>query len=234
MYYDTVQFVMDLEERFHITLPDVDAERITTMGNLCDYLANRARLFVMSPCATASAFYKLRRSLSDYGVPASTIRPKTCVSPLLAKQQMRDVWRETGDRFGTVLPSLRWRWRLRVTFCMYAVASLSLLPFSVTVAPDSLILLIGMAAIASLLLIVGYAYADRFASVIPQRRVATVGALSRWLVDRCYLPTDRPDDEIEPWIWAEISDILCSKMDVDRASLNRDTSFVDDLFVDDL
>lgn len=228
MYYDTVQFVMDVEDRFDITLPDVDAERICTMGDLCDYLVNRARLFIASTCPSASAFYKLRQSLTDHGVARSTVRPATRLSSLLNRKQRLDTWRAIGERFGTTLPSLQWRWRLRIAYLFSAVAALSLLPTVFAVSPDSLVLVLGVAVIVSVLLIAGYVFGNRFASVIPPR-VATVGALSRWLVARCYLPTDKLDNEVEPWIWAEISEIVCSKMDVDHESLNRDTNFLTDL-----
>jgi len=196
MYYDTAQFVMDVEDRFDIAVPDVDAERICTMGDLCDYLANRAGLFLGSPCPTASAFYKTRRSLVDRGALTSTIRRTTNVSSVLTPNERLDAWRTIGDRFGTVLPSLRWRWRLRIAFCVYVVASLSLISAAFTIAPDNLIFLLSTSVISSIMLIAGYAYASRFASVIPPA-VATVGTMSRWLVDRCYLPTNTPDSDID-------------------------------------
>ncbi len=110
----------------------------------------------------------------------------------------------------------------------YIVVALSILPTVFAISPERLLLVIGAAIIVSILLISGYVFANRFASVIP-RQLDTIGALSRWVVDRCYLPTDKPENEIETWIWANVSDIVCRNMDVDRESLNRDTSFLTDL-----
>ncbi len=38
---DTVEFVMKLEEEFGIEIPDEDAEKLTTVGKVIDYLKEK-------------------------------------------------------------------------------------------------------------------------------------------------------------------------------------------------
>lgn len=38
---DTVELVMELEEKFDITIPDEDAEKIQTVGQAIDYIQER-------------------------------------------------------------------------------------------------------------------------------------------------------------------------------------------------
>ncbi len=39
---DTVELIMQLEEVFHIQIPDEDAEKITTVGDAVDYIEKHA------------------------------------------------------------------------------------------------------------------------------------------------------------------------------------------------
>jgi acyl carrier protein len=38
---DTVELVMALEEEFNAEIPDEDAEKLTTVGSVYDYIANK-------------------------------------------------------------------------------------------------------------------------------------------------------------------------------------------------
>lgn len=84
MGLDTVELVMDIEREFDIKISDDDATNITTVGALIRYVARRKDLQVdevcepepLSYCATASAFYSLRRLLvTQLDVPRRAIRP---------------------------------------------------------------------------------------------------------------------------------------------------------------
>ncbi len=40
---DTVELIMEFEKEFDLTIPDEDAERIATVGDAIDYLAEKTR-----------------------------------------------------------------------------------------------------------------------------------------------------------------------------------------------
>src|SRR5262249_16894428 len=65
MGLDTVELVMEVEEAFGITIPDQEAEKIQTVGDLYHYiLATLGGPPLTTPgCLSAAAFYRLRRQL---------------------------------------------------------------------------------------------------------------------------------------------------------------------------
>ncbi len=40
---DTVELVMEFEKEFNVTIPDEDAEKITTVGDAVSYLTSKAK-----------------------------------------------------------------------------------------------------------------------------------------------------------------------------------------------
>jgi acyl carrier protein len=84
MGLDTVELVMEVEDEFGIELPDADAERLQTVGQLVDYLVGRLGPPASPPpCATARAFYDFRASVVTVcGVSRRGVGPSTRVVDL--------------------------------------------------------------------------------------------------------------------------------------------------------
>lgn len=75
MGLDTVEFVMWVEEEFHIEIPDKDAAELVTVGELCRYVANRIRQRE-SGDIEQEIFDKVSHHLnSSFGVPLCRILP---------------------------------------------------------------------------------------------------------------------------------------------------------------
>jgi hypothetical protein len=55
MGLDTVELIMEVEEAFDIKIPDEDAEKLRTIGDLHHYIANKLQL-VSGPCLSSAAF----------------------------------------------------------------------------------------------------------------------------------------------------------------------------------
>src|SRR6266852_2774557 len=78
MGLDIVELVMTVEEHFGVTIPDAEAQRILTVGELYVYLLERTRRDGRIPCPTSQAFYRLRRILTEeLGVDRALVRPAT-------------------------------------------------------------------------------------------------------------------------------------------------------------
>jgi acyl carrier protein len=78
MGLDAVELVMEIEDEFNLRIPDADAERIQTIGQLVDYLVDR----VGPPpaCASARAIYDFRAAVvGACGVVRGAVRPSTRV-----------------------------------------------------------------------------------------------------------------------------------------------------------
>lgn len=89
---DTVEMVMAIEEEFGVDIPDEDAERITTVGEMYHWL--RRRLSEMPhECLTQKMFYKLRRALiENYKIERRMIKPDTKVTDLLSLEEVEQGW----------------------------------------------------------------------------------------------------------------------------------------------
>jgi acyl carrier protein len=97
MGLDTVELVMEIEDEFAITLPDADAELIQTAGQLHAYVCHRLRPQPAPRCASARAFYFLRRVvLCHHDVSRSAVRPGARVAQLLPADGP-DRWSEIAD-----------------------------------------------------------------------------------------------------------------------------------------
>lgn len=108
MGLDTVELVMELEDEFELGIPDEDAERLTTIGETCDYLVGRLcgrPAPTGLPCPSAQAFYRLRRELTTrLGIVRRAIHPKSAIGDLVPAGQGRAAWRDVAVAAGLPEP----------------------------------------------------------------------------------------------------------------------------------
>lgn len=105
---DPVAVVMGVEEKFNITIPDEDTEKIRNMGQLYDYVFARVARGQAQVCFTCAAFYRLRRALGEVcGVPRDRVRPQTRLEDLIPLEDRPRYWQELQARLGVLhLPCL--------------------------------------------------------------------------------------------------------------------------------
>lgn len=121
---DIVAMVMAVEEKFNITLPDEDAEKIRNMGQLHDYVFDRVARGQEQICFTSAAFYRLRRALGEVcGVPREQVRPQARLDDLIPLNDRARCWRELQARLGK-LPCLR-----RPSWLVKRIEVASFIPF---------------------------------------------------------------------------------------------------------
>jgi hypothetical protein len=106
---DPVAVVMGVEEKFGLTIPDEEAEKICTMGQLYDYVLARVARGQAQVCVTSAAFYRLRRALGEVcGVPRERARPQARLDDLVPLADRPRAWRELQARLSNLhLPPLR-------------------------------------------------------------------------------------------------------------------------------
>ncbi len=86
MGLDAVEFVMEIEEEFGISVADDEDEVVffRTLGTVHDYLLEKCEGRKRSDCPTRSAFYRLRHAMSVVlGVEPRSLRPTMPLLPLL-------------------------------------------------------------------------------------------------------------------------------------------------------
>jgi hypothetical protein len=106
MGLDLVEFVIEIEEKFHIRIDDRDAEHLMTPRRCINYVYNR----LAKPdgaCRSQKAFYYLRRALcKQTGVARTEVRPNTAVRGLLGAETPKKIWECIGTDLGAA--SARW------------------------------------------------------------------------------------------------------------------------------
>jgi hypothetical protein len=106
MGLDSVELVLEVEERFGIKLADEDVGRVKTVADLAGlaWREVRARAEPDEPCPTSRSFYALRRVLVEHaGIDRARVRPGARVAMLLPfGDERRRVW----EQIARVMPRL--------------------------------------------------------------------------------------------------------------------------------
>ncbi len=93
MGLDLVELVMEIEEEFGLDIPDYEAEKLTTVGSVYEWLKIRVASFSPVACLTQRVFYKLRRALiANYNLERRTIEPNTRLTDLMPLALVESGW----------------------------------------------------------------------------------------------------------------------------------------------
>jgi hypothetical protein len=127
---DPVAVVMGIEEAFDITIPDEEAEKIRTMGQLYDFVFARVARGQAQVCVTSAAFYRLRRALEVVcRVPRERVRPRARLEHLVPLHDRARYWQELQARLGNLyMPGLR-----RPAWMVKRIEAASLVPLLLAV-----------------------------------------------------------------------------------------------------
>ena len=99
MGLDTVEIVMNVEDAFSVTIPDDDAARIQTVGELYEFvvskLASQSVRSRVGGCASARRFREIRRDLqAEFALSRGAIRPSARIGDLIPPGSPRVRWGE--------------------------------------------------------------------------------------------------------------------------------------------
>jgi len=239
MGLDTVDLIMAVEYAFQITIPNREAERISTVGNLHQYvlgsLLRDRRINLDAVCASAHGFYQVRKVLSQtLGVDRRLIRPSTFLEHLLPRETRRPIWERLSRQSTLDFPALRLPDRLssflEVIFIFFAnsVVALGLLGLANGI-PDWVI---GLVVATELLVVAGLLRCVQpFQTEFPAN-CGTVGALARILVSANPEQLSRDLGWTEAEVWNQVRSIVSDHAGVEEESLTEASSFVYDLGLD--
>jgi hypothetical protein len=130
MGLDLIEFVLAVEARFGVEIPDADAVHFRTTRTVIDYVTARVGAATTPcPCPSQQAFYRLRRALIDaVGVARGDVRPGAALEDLVPRAGRRQRW--TLVAASVAAPRLhRPAWVQRAI--VYPAAALSFLVFVV-------------------------------------------------------------------------------------------------------
>ena len=107
MGLDAVEFVMEIEEEFGISIEDDEVVFFRTLGTVHDYLLEKCEGRKRLDCPTRSAFYRLRRAMGVVlGIEPRSLRPTTPVLPLLGPWRRHRKWARLKRELALELPPL--------------------------------------------------------------------------------------------------------------------------------
>src|SRR6059058_133850 len=93
MGLDLIEFTIAVEDSFQISIPDADASRIQTPGQLVNYLLTRLPPASSSQCLDQCAFYSLRRAtMRVLGHARRAIKTESRWDDLLPRTRRRVHW----------------------------------------------------------------------------------------------------------------------------------------------
>jgi hypothetical protein len=108
MGLEAVELILRVEEAFGITLPDSEASRIVTIGDMYQLILSRLRQNRSTRCLTARAFHRFRQALvSEADLPRSSVHPDTQLDRVVPTSRRRRLWPRLARRLGLKLPKLR-------------------------------------------------------------------------------------------------------------------------------
>lgn len=221
---DTVVLIMEVEDCFGVSIPDNDAEKIKTVGDLFDCVRQKVNVSDSAECLTAKAFYKLRRSLMHVtGWKRDSIRPDTQLDELLPKANRQRQWVELQEHLGLELPQLVIPW---------AVFSYSCLAVMLTIVGGLMGFVVGrhwipavLWPLAVVVILVVVRVTRPMAIIIPG--CATVGDLARsFWAKQIRLPAEQGASDQQ--IWEAIINIIGESWGVSPSKITRELSFLRD------
>ena len=107
MGLDLVEFIMEVEPVFGIAIPDEDASRLDSVGQLYDYILAHLPHRETQACLSAATFYRFRRALiAEFGVDRRDVRLAVAVDDLIPKSRRRSEWLRLGQCLDRRLPPL--------------------------------------------------------------------------------------------------------------------------------
>ena len=107
MGLDSIELVMEIEKAFDIRIPDEEAEKILTVGDLYNsvwkHLANKHS----SQCNSQILFYKLRKYFIDaFHLQKGSFKPDTALNGIFPQKDRRKQYKAMQGHFNLQLPKL--------------------------------------------------------------------------------------------------------------------------------
>jgi acyl carrier protein len=231
MGLDTVELIMAVEEAFDVEITDVEAEQVSTVGQMYALIINKLAPSQPQRCMSSVLFYRTRRALMGlHDVPRRSITPSTPMDSLLPASRRRAHWQDLGYVLRAQLPGMELPTR---TSRLLGVLNLALLlsclaAFRGYPIPVALLYSMGCA----FLLRAARRAAASSAVQIPAQ-CATVGGTVKTILRSNYGSPPRARRDWHPNdVWETLRRVVVEQLDVPPEAVTVDADFVQDLGAD--
>ena len=235
MGLDFVELVMRIEERFGIAIPDEDASKVETAGDLHKLVLLKLRDVKTDRCLTSAAFYRVRRGfIEGLGISRREIAPSLDLETLLPKRGRRRKWQLLQRAAPVEIPDLQFP-RSVLTFIagigtLLAGVLLGASLFNRKISSESLVVwgLIGIVIVMSILV----KLCTPLAVAFPNQAV-TVGDLARGALSRNYRQLAASIGGYnEADTWEALRGLIVDQIGVEKDKVTPEARIVKDLGVD--
>lgn len=230
MGLDSLELVMEIEDAFSIEIPDDEASRMLTVGDIHEYIvANTSLASNRSVCLSAIAFRSLRRAATSIGLN-DRLRPRDPTFRLLPDTNVRGFWANLADSAKLKLPRLR-RPQWIVTLATFAVLIVAAW-VGVVAYRSTQSQIAAIAASVAVAVLSGWAMSaltDSFA-VLPARNFTTLRGLAECILALNFKTiAERCDGAHSNDVWIALRAIIVEQLGVSPDVVTPTASFVKDL-----
>ncbi len=230
MGLDGVEIVMEVEERFGVTLSDEETGGVRTVGDLLGLLESRVARRQAGECLSLPAFLQLRRAVREVTQFDRRIRPSDLVTDVLDEEQRRQLW----DRLPVLLNSYPTglarpsHIERRIWIGVFAVSGTTLWLTAQSYDFGWALLALGLAFVLSAIFF--YRVTEPLCTE-PMKGYATFGDLTLRLVGREATTVGFPANSND-LLFAELRQVIVDQLGVDPDKVTRDARLVEDLGLD--
>jgi acyl carrier protein len=231
MGLDAVELIMAVEEAFDFEIPDHEAARLRTAGQLYAYVVGRLSGAPPLRCPSSALFYRTRRALMELsGVPRRGIAPSTPMEAILPPNRRRSEWQRLEAATEGRLPGLELPRGISSPLNRVGTVLLFACLGAYFVCPIALAFRLSLAA-ALLVWAAGRLVAP-FAVQIPARCATVGGTVQTALGSHGYIRADSGRAWDPGEVWRTLRDVIGAQFGVPPESIAPDTDFVYDLGAD--
>lgn len=106
MGLDSVELLFEIEENFGIQIPDLEAEKIYTVGDFADTIYKKIKTVPNQKCLTQVVFYRIRQAMVIMGNVKDNISPDSKISELLPIGNVQAEWERLQKEVQLKFPEL--------------------------------------------------------------------------------------------------------------------------------
>ena len=229
MGMDCVEIVMRVEDHFGIMIPNAEAVRVRTVGDLVSLIHGRITAAHEARCPTLAAFLKLRTTLREMkGDGTLRIRPRQRIVDVLNAPDRRGLWRRLAKLLGSTPSDLR-RPRLLGRLLFSSVVLLMAVGLITAIVIDVNILPLTMVMAVFLSCCLGFV--TRPFQTIPPVEWVTFGDVALKIASVTVATKNlhlRTSDEV----LRELRPLMADQLGVEPDEIVADARFVEDLGMD--
>jgi len=233
MGLDGVELIMEIEKAFDIRIPDQEAEKILTVGDMYDSVWTHLESKHSNQCNSQILFYKLRKYFTEtFHLPKDLFRPHTILNDIFPQENRRTQYIVMQNEISLELPKLTLAkgWEIFLESVGW-ISILGGLLFSIILKSifnyNSWVFLIPLAGIAITLLI---------SASLASKRTVIEPSLVRDFTNKTlalnYSTITKGAGTNRKEVENVINHIIVDKIGVDMEEISPEKSFTDDLRVD--